>query len=210
MSVRSIIGGDLTLSNLNVTTINDVAYPPVSSAGTLEDVLLTGNDANGLDIIGVDNIVLNTINGVAIGTVVNGANPTISPPIYVFTVSTVYLLDTIVLPAGVWIITTSFVASFGWSPSSDVGFSLEQSLSSSTTTYYNQTHMCWFNSPNNSTAGSPTYYSNFSGCATVVLTAASTSINLTVACITSQGIGCAISNSLTVTNPQLITAVQIA
>ena len=144
------------------------------------------------------------------GTVINGANPTINPHIIVSSSSIDYLLDTVVLPAGVWIITTSFVASFSWSPSSDLGFSLEQSLSSSTTTYYNQTHMCFFNSPNNSTAGSPTYYSNFSGCATVVLTAASTSINLTVTCNTSEGIYPAVSNSLTVTNPQLITAVQIA
>ena len=35
MSVRSIIGGDLTLNNLDVTTINDVAYPPASAAGTI-------------------------------------------------------------------------------------------------------------------------------------------------------------------------------
>lgn len=70
MSVRSIVGRDLTLSNLNVTTINDVAYPPVSAAGTLSDVLLTGNNAgatdinmNNNDILAVSNIALTNING---------------------------------------------------------------------------------------------------------------------------------------------------
>jgi hypothetical protein len=43
MSVRSIIGGDLTLANLNVTTINDLAYPPASGAGTV--VLSSGTAA---------------------------------------------------------------------------------------------------------------------------------------------------------------------
>ena len=70
MSVRSIVGGDLTLDNLNVTTINDVAYPPVSGAGTLLDVLIAGNTAgakdinmNNNDILGVSNIALTNING---------------------------------------------------------------------------------------------------------------------------------------------------
>ena len=35
MSVRSFFGGDLTLDNLNVTTINDLAYPIPSAAGTV-------------------------------------------------------------------------------------------------------------------------------------------------------------------------------
>jgi hypothetical protein len=72
MSVRSIIGGELTLGNLNVTTINDFAYPPVSSAGTLAAVLLTGNNAgassidmNNQNITGVNNIALTTVNGSA-------------------------------------------------------------------------------------------------------------------------------------------------
>jgi hypothetical protein len=72
MSVRSIVGGELTLGNLNVTTINDFAYPPVSTAGTLAAVLATGNSAgassinmNNQNITGVNNIALTTVNGSA-------------------------------------------------------------------------------------------------------------------------------------------------
>lgn len=72
MSVRSITGGDLLLDNLDVTTINGSAYPPVSAAGDLASVLLTGNSAgttdinmNLQDILAVDNINLVTINGSA-------------------------------------------------------------------------------------------------------------------------------------------------
>ena len=79
----------LNVNNLNVTTINNAAYPPVISADTLEAVLINGNSAgaNSIDMSG--NSVLNVatvsstnntnINISALGTGdinlnVNGAN----------------------------------------------------------------------------------------------------------------------------------------
>jgi len=62
MSVRSIIGGDLTLDNLNVATINSSVYPPVVPTNTLTQVLTAGNSAGNLSITGVNNLAVTTIN----------------------------------------------------------------------------------------------------------------------------------------------------
>ena len=61
MSVKSIENGSLTLSNLDVSTINNSVYPPVSGAGTLSDVLTAGNSAGNQSITGVNDIALKTL-----------------------------------------------------------------------------------------------------------------------------------------------------
>ena len=53
----------LNVDNIDLTTINGSAYPPVVADNTLTEVLTAGNDAGGLSITGVNDIALTTING---------------------------------------------------------------------------------------------------------------------------------------------------
>ena len=62
----------LNVDNIDLTTINGSAYPPVVASPDLDAVLTTGNNAgsndidmNNQDILNVDNIDLTTINGSA-------------------------------------------------------------------------------------------------------------------------------------------------
>ena len=120
MSVRSITGGNLTLNNLDVTTINGLP-PGGGGSETLAQTLALGNSAgttdinmNFQDILTVNNINLVTINGVAypppspagtVVTVTNGLQAIV--PSFAGN-----QLSTFTLPAGVW--TINMCINFGW------------------------------------------------------------------------------------------------
>jgi len=64
-------GLDITnLNNIDLTTINGSAYPPVVASDTLQDVLTAGDDAGGLDIFNLNDLSVITINGSAYPPVV--------------------------------------------------------------------------------------------------------------------------------------------
>ena len=64
------------VDNIDLTTINGSAYPPVVASDNLTAVLTAGNNAGGLSITGVNNIALTTINGSAYPPVVASDNLT--------------------------------------------------------------------------------------------------------------------------------------
>jgi len=119
MSIKSIENGNLNLNNLDVSTINGSAYPPVSGAGTLSDVLTAGNSAgltsinmNGQDITGVDDIALTTINGSAYPPSSSGVTSvfyqTFQPFSYLNTSSGAYQTPLITLGAGTYLVSSAF------------------------------------------------------------------------------------------------------
>jgi len=121
LDVGNVAGTDIDMNNnnivnvnnLNVSTINSSAYPPVTSSPDLSNVLSAGNvagtdiDMNNNNITNVGNINLNTINSISfINKVVNGngfSQSNVNIPIFTFPDSvasysakiTYYWIDTV-------------------------------------------------------------------------------------------------------------------